>query len=125
MDGLIALIKAVGPIVKISEGLGCIRDEFPALNTEEINPEKFWDSLNHGKYFMLCGKRYYDNKHQVGAVALHQGLMSANYGWNGWNTKFKNLDKRQQKIIQQVLSYKNEPYTVISIPQIAKGLFND
>lgn len=123
MELVTGIALAAVKIAEMSKGMGLNRDQYPALNTEETDPEKFWNSLNYGKYYMTGGKRYYNTKHQVGSVALNNGLMSVNFCWDGRNTKFKDLDKRQQKIIKLVLSYKDEKYLVIGIRAMAGSLF--
>ena len=123
MELVTGIALAAVKIAEMSQGMGLNRDQYPALNTEETDPEKFWDSLNHGKSWISCGKNYYDNKHQVGSVALNNGLMSVNFCWDGRNTKFKDLDKRQQKMIKLALSYKDEKYLFIGIRSLAGSLF--
>lgn len=123
MELVTGIALAAVKIAEMSKGMGLNRDQYPALNTEETDPEKFWNSLNHGKSWISCGKNYYDNKHQVGAVALNNGLMTANFKWDRWDTKFNDLSKRQQKIIKLVLYYKDEKYLVIGIRAMAGSLF--
>jgi hypothetical protein len=116
-------LSIVPALAKLSEGQGRNRDKYPVFNTEENDPQKFWDSLNKGKYYTLCGKRAYRNKADVGSLALHQGFMGPNTCWDAWSTKYKDLSKKQQKIIIVTLKCKDEPYTIIGIRSLCGNLF--
>lgn len=99
------------------------RDRYPAFNTDETDPEKFWDSLNHGKYHMFGKKRQYANKIEVGELAIHQGYMTAETRWACDNRKFKDLSRRQKKIIDTTLKCKDEEYRIISTRGMCGSLF--
>lgn len=119
----ISLLHAIRAISKLDDQKQLNRDKFPVFNTDETDPEKFWNSLGKGKFMITCGKRYYDNKHQVGSLALHNGLIKPSTGWDGNSTKYKNLSKKQQRVIKIVLGYKDEPYTSISLRGLCGNLF--
>jgi hypothetical protein len=123
MSGIGNLIGVIPALAKLSEGMGKNRDQFPVFNTEETDPEKFWNSLNKGKFFLFNGKRHYHTKTDVGGLAVHQGFMKPSMGWNGTNIKYKDLNRRQQKIIAAALKCKDELYTVLGIRALCGNLF--
>ena len=91
------------------------RQQFKVFNTKEKDPAKFWDSLNKGTYHMLCGKRSYHTKLEVGQLALHNGFMTANTLWDCTNKPYKDLSGKQQRIIEATMELKDEVYTLISV----------
>ena len=99
------------------------RDKYPAFNTDETDPEKFWNSLNRGKYFTVCGKRCYHLKHDIGSLASAQGYMTPNTRWDGSSTKYKDLNRKQQRIIAATLKCKDEPYSMFAIRGLCGDLF--
>jgi len=118
------LISVLPALNKLNEGQPKLnRDKYPAFNTDETDPEKFWNSLNHGKYFTVCGKRCYHLKHDIGSLALDQGYMTPNTRWDGSSTKYKDLNKKQQRIIAAALKCKDEAYSMFAIRGLCGDLF--
>lgn len=120
IEGIAAALPALN---QLSEGMGKNRDKYPVFDTEETDPEKFWDSLNKGPYHMFGRIRQYHSKIDVGNLAVHQGFMTPNFIWYCGKEKFKDLPKRQQKIIAATLNTKDEKYLIISLRSLAGNLF--
>ncbi|MEK6829730.1 MAG: hypothetical protein AABY15_06440 [Nanoarchaeota archaeon] len=117
------IVTALPHLTKLNEEKLLNKDKCSVLNSDEVSPEKFWDSLNKGKYHMFGRTRQYHSKIDIGGMAIHQGFMTPNYGWNCSKTKFKDLPKRQQKIIAATLKCKDELYTIVSIRGMCGKLF--
>ena len=123
MEEFAGFLKAVVSLSKIGPQNKQNKDIYPVFNTEETDPEKFWNKLNKGGYWMYGNKRYYHIKTEVGSLAVDQGFMTPNTGWDCSNTKFKDLTKKQQRIITATLKLKNESYRAIGIRSLCGNLF--
>ena len=123
MEGIATIVSAYIKLLGDTEKTVLNRDHYPVFNTDETCPEKFWDSLNKGKFFLFGRRKQYYKKIEVGSLAVDQGFMTANYGFNCSSDKYKDLSKRQQKIIKLALSCKNEIYTPFSLRGMCGKLF--
>lgn len=90
-------------------------DKYPVLKTKHKSAEDWWNSLNYGSKFKLCGRIVYDNKITVGEFAMHICMMSARYKWDCSSTKFNKLKKSQQKILKTIYRERNENYSIIDL----------
>lgn len=79
------------------------RHHFRVFNTDETDPEKFWNNIES-----------FSDRVDVGGLALHQGFMTANTRFNCYDVKYSNLSRKQQKIIEATLKCKDEPYSIVS-----------
>lgn len=111
---LAGLIKASTILAPLTKGT-TNKDIFPALKTYITDPEKFWDSLNNGTSYMCAGRKCFNNKVDVGNLALHHKYMTANAKFDCSNTLFKDLKPSQKRVIASTLKTKDEPYTIVSI----------
>lgn len=115
-----AVALLIEPLHNLNKGQPALNsDKYPVLKTEKATAEEWWDSLNKGKRFKVCRNFMYDTKYEVGSIAMHLNLMSANYKWNGTSDKFAKLTKSQQKIIKIIFSERNNNYSMLDM----KGLF--
>jgi len=102
----IAILATV--LHELDEGKGLNRDQFPVLNNEHTNPETWWDILT------------FNQKVEVGNVAVHYRKMSPNYRYDCYETKYKDLKKSQQKIIKFVLAEKDKNYSMFPLQSMLK-----
>jgi hypothetical protein len=91
------------------------KEKYPVLKTRKKTAEEWWDSLNKGKRFKLCGRFSFHTKIDVGHVAMHYHQMSANYKWNCTSDKFATLTKSQQRIVKFVFERKNDKYNMFDM----------
>lgn len=119
------ILAAVQANIELNKEQKLNSDHYPVFKNCEIDPEKFWDGLNKGKFHLSWdNKKQYHNKIDVGNLAIHNGLMTPNTrSFDIGKTKYKDLSKRQQKIITQTLKYKDELYQVINIRQCIGNLY--
>jgi hypothetical protein len=99
-------VLAIG-LHKLDEGKGLNRDQYPVLDNECTNPETWWDILS------------FNQKMDVGSVAIHFNKMSGNYRWNT-ESKFCDIKKSQQKIIKFVLAQKDTNYSMFPLQSMLK-----
>ncbi len=100
------------------------RDKYEILKHYNDNPEIFWNSLNHGKYYMFNKHRHYFSKIDIGGLAIHHGFMTPRTcRFDVTNTQFEKLSKWQQKVIKAVLKTTDEAYTPIGLRALCGDLF--
>lgn len=108
------MIEAVAALVPILHELNDNKvikayDKYPVLKTELTNAEIWWDGLK------------YEEKMEVGSVALHYYKMSPNYKWKCKDSDlYQDLTKGQKKIVNFVLSKKNDNWYMFDIAGMLK-----
>lgn len=100
LESLVAILPALH---ELNKDKGRNRDQFPVINTQEVDPDMFWNNLN------------WKQKVEVGGIGVHFNMMSANYKWDCGQTKFKDLKKIQKKIIATALKEKDNPYSMFDL----------
>lgn len=100
-----SLVIGAVKIAELNSGLGTNQDEYPFLKTDYITPEDWWNSLD------------YDNKIDIGGVAIHYNKISSDYKWDcGYkdekrkHTPYSELKKSQRKIIADIFKQRNKPF---------------
>jgi hypothetical protein len=85
------------------------REKYPILNTEETNPEIWWDNLD------------YYGKVEVGSIALHYGKMTPNYRWKCLDIhKFQDLSNGQKRIVKFCLTKKDDNWWMFDLHSLLK-----
>lgn len=111
---ILAAAMAKGPFDKLNKELGfegkTYSDKNPFLKSYKDSIEDWWNNLTHGE------------RHEVGALALHFGYMSANYPWvDGsctWmdnNGDWEHLTKGQKKRVEQVINRRDDKSSFIDM----------
>jgi len=124
MSNLLAVLAFIPSLNKLNEGKGKNKDEFPVLNTEEKEVEKWWNNLNH------------EQRVEVGGIAIHYNEMTAGCRWGTYRWEFdektkhleptglpylySELPKSQQKRIKFVFSKKEENYSMFPLSAFFK-----
>jgi hypothetical protein len=95
-------LMAVEPLAKLNKSI-CggktlrIKDKFTSFKTRKKKVDPWWDSLD------------FDQKLEVGEVALHYRKMTARYPWACEDHhKFSDLTNGQKKIVKFVFGQRNE-----------------
>jgi len=73
---------------------------YPLLNTNKTIKE-WWNDLNWGE------------RVDIGGVAIHFTLMTANYRWNS-NFNYEDLTKSQKKIVKTIYSNRNSKWSMFN-----------
>jgi hypothetical protein len=107
-DNLKGIVVLATVLHKLDEGKGLNRDQFPVLDMNLTEAETWWDILTEYQ------------KIEVGGIAIHFNKMSANYRWDCYSTKYRDLKKSQQKIITFVLAQKNKNYSMFPLESMLK-----
>lgn len=81
-----------------------MEDNYPVLKKYTGNIDSWWDSLN------------WDEKLEVGTMAVHNYVMKPSYCFDLENTKFNDLKKRQKNIIKKVVNQRKHKYAMFYLP---------
>ena len=84
-------------------------EKYPVLKTELTNSEVWWDKMK------------FSERVDVGSVAIHYGKMTPNYKWACRdNDNYADLTKGQKKIVNFVLSKKDDNWFMFDIASMLK-----
>lgn len=83
-------------------------EKYPVFDTELLNSEDWWNSLK------------WEEKVDVGGIAIHYKKMNANYKWNCNEILYKDLIKSQKKIIDFIFSKKDDNYYMFDLISLLK-----
>lgn len=116
-----ALLKLIPALVELNKGQPKKNsDKFPSLKTRKKRPDTWWDSLNSGDTYELCGRICYHKKTDAGSAALHFGYMTANYPWWCSGEKYADLPKGMKKRVDAVFDKRNKPYSMFDLAALFK-----
>lgn len=86
-------------------------DKYPSLKTKESTAIDWWNSLDK------------NNKINVGSLAIHYNLMTANFPWNCFSGErgcFDNLSRNQKRIVKYLFTKRNVMWEMIPLETIFK-----